>query len=155
MEKSLTEVVVKPIKSPHDIPSIEKDLLEKWYLDLQKYSIKHETTERLCKTKEQLLSVPLLIISSSLGVSAFLSNNEIVTGVLSISIAILTGLHKYFGYQTTAEKHKQLAGRCINLSNDLLYKISVSKENIPSADYLLELKNKLDGIIRESPSGLD
>jgi len=134
-------------------------LLVTWKNELLHFADIHTNHENLYCKKEVMISVPIILLSSSLGITSFLeikdSTYNIITGIFSISITVLTSLHKYFRYSILEDTHKRLAVKYTNLANDILYELSLEeKDRKPVDAYLTIVKDKMERLLQESPTGI-
>jgi len=119
--------------------------------------------------RNNLISIPLLILSSGTGVSSIVqlrTTNQIcvfLTTALGISSAIFTSLQKYMRYSERAEQAKYLAknyGRLANRIQDILIFIeskSLSVDSETFINFVKELHKDLETLTQEAdemPSNL-
>lgn len=105
------------------VPTLKENTTDELLAHLNKYKktsdlkrdsywLHHETIRR----RNNILTIPLLIVSSATGVVSTLQLNEKIRDqinylvlVLGVSTGVLTALHKYFNYAERAENAKMTA----------------------------------------------
>jgi len=132
-------------------------LLTIWKNQLDIFSKIHTKHENKYSLYNHLLSIPVIIITSTLGFTSLTGIDpkifNYVVSSLNFSCAILLALQKNLKFETYEAEHRQLAKKCAILSNDISFTIASS--DLIKQEYILHIKNELDFIIDKSPSGLD
>lgn len=135
----------------------QNNLLNIWKKQLDMYSIIHTKHEDKYKIYNDLITIPLIIITAMLGFTSFTDIDpkkfNYMVSSLNFFCAILLALQKNLNLGALENEHRNLAKKCAKLSNEIVYEINL--EELISNERVLYIKNELDRIIEESPSGLD
>ncbi|OPY79674.1 MAG: hypothetical protein A4E64_00318 [Syntrophorhabdus sp. PtaU1.Bin058] len=100
-------------------PQCEDQLVLAWLRRARESQMAHYEMADLLSKKGRVLGVPVILLTSLIGASAFTSVAsqiipswaKILIGLLSIAAAILSSLQTFFGYADRAEKHRTSAAR--------------------------------------------
>ena len=130
--------------------------LNNWKKIAEKYSNIHSTYEKKYKSKDRIVSSLNIFVTCCLNISIILKINidlyQIIFGLLSLSDLFLTTIQKHLNYQSCATRHKHLSVRYRALYHDIEYKIN--HDNGKLDRYVIYVKNKLDKLSENTPSGI-
>jgi hypothetical protein len=117
----------------------------------------HAENADAMEARRKSLGVPVVILSAVVGTTAFASlatfgkTNQVIgviTGILSLCAAVLSGLQTFMNYGSLAQKHNQAASNC----HDLVRAIDrlLLKKKLTDTE-LVQLDERLKKIIDEAP----
>ncbi|MFG1930875.1 SLATT domain-containing protein [Mycobacterium sp. NPDC048908] len=107
-------------------------LLRDWFQRARHSQHSHHEQGKIFKRRNYLLAVPVVVINTVLGTTAFASINsqagttqKIWFGVLSMVAAVLAALQVYFKYAEKAEQHKHLGAQYGNVRRGIEQSIAL------------------------------
>lgn len=144
-------------KSRYLPPQTKEQLVLSWLRRARESQLAHYTMADILSKRGRMLGIPVIILSSVVGTSAFISIatelipnwSKILVGVVSIAIAILSSLQTFFGYSDRAEKHRNSAARFGSVRRKF-ENIFASREGGISEENVEDLRQELDHLAQES-----
>lgn len=160
MERTIIDI--EELKKKYNVDSLPVHL---WYvaLDCKKRRDAFWRQYSRIKLKSNLVSIPMILLSSVTGVtsvanlsSSFSTALPIVVSVFGVSSAVLTALQKYFRYPERAENSKHLAktyGRIARrIENNMVLVESNAVKMAPEAfsKFLEDVQKDIDNLLAET-----
>ena len=103
--------------------------------------------------------IPVVVLTTLVATGIFTTLQEsddinwrIITSLLGVLAAILSGLQTFFNYQGTSESHRTIANRYSALIRELEYRQIETKKQEALIQFLDEWRIKYDTAQQESPS---
>lgn len=145
-------------KTLYTPPQDERELVLAWLRRARESQMAHYEMANILSDRERLLGVPVILLTSIIGTSAFASLTteaidpaiKIAVGALGVIAAFLASLQTFFKYSERSERHKACAARFAAVRRELEI---VYAENSFSNErnYISTIREKLDRLAEESP----
>ena len=144
--------------SHHQPPEDYAELVLAWIRRARESQMAHYEMANMYDHREKWLGVPVIIISTIVGTSAFASIAEDIiplwakfaVGGLSIVVAVLSSLQTFFKYSEKSEIHKSSAA-AFGASRRKLEFIYASKDSGIDSSVVSLLRSELDTLASQSP----
>ena len=131
-------------------------LLRYWAKQFEVYARVHTLYENKFQLYEHLITIPLIILTSVLGITSLSSIDNktfsIMVTVLSFCATALAAVQKSLNFAKSEIEHRNIAVKCKKISNEILYNITAGKV---TDDFLIYVRSQIDDITTNSPTGLD
>lgn len=135
-----------------------EDLLAKWKARCNELQYAHYTAERVYANLNYALGIPVVALSAVAGTSAFASlqaetanqNMLIVTGLVSMSAAILASLQTFLRFSERAEKHRASGARYGAIKRRIEQMQTGEKDN-ETDRFLDSIREQCDRLAEEAP----
>jgi len=140
-------------------PANREELLHGWLLHAHKCRDRHQLAARLNDTYRYWLGVPTIIFATVVGSSVFASLDaqvdtslKIILGLVSITSAVLASLQTFYNFAGRAETYRVAGIKYKAIIRELEHLLTGStKQMLEKADFLDDLRQRLDGLELEVP----
>jgi len=174
--KAGTEAPATPARPPKAAaPKIEwnesiEDLYDSWYRRVAAAEHGHRVMADRMRRRHLLLGIPVVILTTLVGTSAFASINKahgdsiqnigfdpdkvlFLVGTISVLAAVLSSLQTFMRYATRAEGHRIAALRYETLRRDMATTLALPREARGQPDRSLDsVRQRMDRYAKESPT---
>jgi hypothetical protein len=130
-----------------------RQLLEDWHLRATAAQFGHQRRADQTRTRGIQLGLPVVILTTLVGTSAFATFNEApsntakaVVGTVSILAAVLASIQTFLGYTQVAERHRIAATRYANCRRAI--ELALTRHDAAAVD---AIKSEMDKIGGASP----
>jgi len=127
-----------------------KQLLDDWHLRATAAQFGHQAQAEQTRRKSIWLGLPVVIMTTLVGTSAFATFNEssgpeakILVGVISISAAVLASIQTFLGYSQVAERHRIAATRYATTRRAI--ELALSRHDASAVDAIRSEMDKVGG----------
>lgn len=127
-----------------------KRLLEDWHERVTTAQFGHLRQAEGTRTKSILLGLPVVILTTLVGTSAFATLNEatstrakVFVGSFSILAAVLASMQTFLGYSQVAERHRIAASRYANTRRSI--EIALTRHDASAVDGIRSEMDKVGG----------
>jgi hypothetical protein len=125
-------------------------LLEDWHERVTVAQFGHQRQAEGTRTKSIMLGLPVVILTTLVGTSAFATLNEatstrakVVVGSFSILAAVLASMQTFLGYSQVAERHRIAASRYANARRAI--EIALTRHDASAVDGIRSEMDKVGG----------
>jgi hypothetical protein len=125
-------------------------LLEDWHLRVTAAQFGHQARAATTRNKSIWLGLPVVIMTTLVGTSAFATFNEdsspeskILVGVISIVAAVLASIQTFLGYSQVAERHRIAATRYANARRTI--ELALTRHDASAVDAIRSEMDKVGG----------
>jgi hypothetical protein len=126
------------------------DLLEDWHLRATAAQFGHQTRAEQTRTWSIQLGLPVVILTTLVGTSAFATFNDttsnrakVLVGTVSILAAVLAGIQTFLGYSQVAERHRIAATRYATLRRRI--EVAITRHDASLVDSIRSEMDKIGG----------
>jgi hypothetical protein len=143
----------------YELPLDEEALLSKWMRRAREAQTSHyDMADRLNRFHRRL-GVLVILITTLIGTSAFLSlvaaafdpSLRVIVGLTSVTAAVLAALQTFFRYAEDAERHRTAAAR-YGAVRRKLEAVYAGDADARDGHYLRALRDELDRLAIDSPN---
>jgi hypothetical protein len=146
-ESDLTEEHPAPRRRWDDRTRV---LLEDWHLRVTAAQFGHQARSETTRKNSIWLGLPVVIMTTLVGTSAFATFNEpsssgakITVGVISIAAAVLASIQTFLGYSQVAERHRIAATRYANSRRTI--ELALTRHDASAVDAIRSEMDKVGG----------
>ena len=125
-------------------------LLEDWHLRVTAAQFGHQARSETTRKNSIWLGLPVVIMTTLVGTSAFATFNEpsssgakITVGVISIAAAVLASIQTFLGYSQVAERHRIAATRYANSRRTI--ELALTRHDASAVDAIRSEMDKVGG----------
>src|SRR5215207_3652237 len=141
----------------HDEWEDAEELLRTWLARARDSQHSHHEAGKVCTRLNYLLAIPIIVISTALGTTAFAAITRNVTGtakiwfgILSMTAAVLAALQTHLRYAERGEKHKNLGAQYGNIRRYIEEVLTLPADERGTQKMVLEqIRSDLDAISAE------
>ena len=135
-------------------------LLEKWCWRCVELQYVHYTAGNIYARLNYFLGVPVVALSAAAGTTVFVSLEAktsqaalIITGVVSMSVAVLAGIQTFLRFSERAEQHRTTAARygVIKRSIEQMRAIGATATDTEADQFLDSTRKELDALATDAP----
>jgi hypothetical protein len=126
------------------------DLLADWHLRATAAQFGHQTRAEQTRTWSIRLGLPVVILTTVVGTSAFATFNDttsnrakVLVGTVSILAAVLAGIQTFLGYSQVAERHRIAATRYATLRRRI--EVALTRHDASLVDSIRSEMDKIGG----------
>jgi hypothetical protein len=127
-----------------------KRLLEDWHERVTIAQFGHQMQAEGTRTKSIVLGLPVVILTTLVGTSAFATLNDatsteakVFVGCFSILAAVLASMQTFLGYSQVAERHRIAASRYANARRAI--EIALTRHDASAVDGIRSEMDKVGG----------
>ena len=127
-----------------------RQLLDDWHLRATAAQFGHQAQAEQTRRKSIWLGLPVVIMTTLVGTSAFATFNEdsgpeakILVGVISIAAAVLASIQTFLGYSQVAERHRIAATRYANARRTI--EVALTRHDASAVDAIRGEMDKVGG----------
>ena len=127
-----------------------RQLLDDWHLRATAAQFGHQAQAEETRRKSIWLGLPVVIMTTLVGTSAFATFNEdsgpeakILVGVISIAAAVLASIQTFLGYSQVAERHRIAATRYANARRTI--EVALTRHDASAVDTIRGEMDKVGG----------
>lgn len=132
------------------------EMISHWRFRVHRMQLGHYTAARKFEASHLWLGLPAIIFSSIVGTTVFasLANGanmylQVITGLLSVTAAVLTALQTFLKHSELAEKHRIAGAKFANLKHRIELLITMSTTEPNDLKQQLSLLEELWSKVRE------
>ena len=137
--------------------------LDEWHDGLRIFHRAHSRAAVSYERKNIALGLPTVVLTAVAGTTVFTTISsspdtwvKVLTGVMSLTAAVLAALQTFLRYSELAERHKGAAQSYGMLRRELEEMLAQSTSTDPPApppaDFMKSFRERWDGVDRESPN---
>jgi hypothetical protein len=127
-----------------------RQLLDDWHLRATAAQFGHQARAERTRLKGIWLGLPVVIMTTLVGTSAFATFNEasskgakILVGIISITAAVLASIQTFLGYSQVAERHRIAATRYANTRRAI--ELALTRHDASAVDAIRSEMDKVGG----------